>query len=635
MDHVVFGTAGHIDHGKTTLVKALTGTDCDRLPEEQHRGITIDLGFAQLAADGMQLHFVDVPGHERLVHTMIAGASGIDLALLVVAADEGIMPQTREHLEIIRLMGVPGGAVALTKIDSVDEELAELAAEEVKEYLATTPFADAPVVGVSAVTGQGLDELRDVLVAQARSARPRQMEDRPFREAVDRVFSLTGAGTVVTGTSLWGRLDVGSEVMIMPRGIRSRVRRLHVHGIERKSVEAGERVAMNLVGLSRDDIERGQQVMTVGDWQPTRLVTLRLELLASAPHPLGEGDELELHALADRVPARIDRLSRSVLAPGETAAAQLKLSEPMQLFPGDRVVLRRPAPVNTFAGGVVLDTQLRRWRRRDSAGLEALPSSRRGAWPDLLGWWIDQAGLEGATAHRLAIRLGVLDQALEAAMGRLLEGGTVMALPTNPVTFVSSAQVDRLTETATEELERRFRGVEVSAGVPTRDFSAALLPKRARELTTVYLEELRQRGVLELSEGRVVPPGSEGHMSALGEELARRVETFYRETGFDAPSPLDAATKLDSRPATVEGICTFLVQRGRLVRLDGKFLIHRSALDEVARKIREWDCESFAVGEFKERFGLTRKLAIPVLEWLDSERTTVRMGNQRKILRRS
>ncbi len=635
MEHVVFGTAGHIDHGKTTLVKALTGTDCDRLPEERDRGITIELGFAQVVSDDMQLHFVDVPGHERLVHTMIAGASGIDLALLVVAADEGIMPQTREHLEVIRLMGVPGGAVALTKIDSVDEELAELAAEEIREYLATTPFAGAPVVPVSAVTGQGVDELRDVLISQARTARPRQMDDRPFREAVDRVFSLTGAGTVVTGTSLWGRLEVGSEVLIMPDGISSRVRRLHVHGTEREVVEAGERVAMNLVGLSREEIQRGHQVMTVGDWQPTRLVTLRLELLASAPHPLGEGDELELHALADRVPARVDRLSRTVLQPGEKAAAQLKLSEPMQLFPGDRVVLRRPAPVNTFAGGVVLDTQLRRWRRRDSAGLDALPSSRRGAWPDLLGWWIDLAGLEGATAHRLAVRLGVLDSAVEAAIGRLLEGKTVMALPTNPATFVSSALVDRLTEAATEELERRFKDVEVSAGVPTRDFSAALLPKRARDLTSVYLEELRQRGVLELSEGRVVPPGSEGHMSALGEELARRVEALYRETGFDAPGPLEAATELESRPATVEGICTYLVQRGRLVRLDGKFLIHRSVLDDVARKVREIESETFAVGEFKERFGLTRKLAIPVLEWLDSERVTVRMGNQRKILGRS
>jgi selenocysteine-specific elongation factor len=230
VQHVVWGTAGHIDHGKTTLVKALTGVDCDRLPEEKDRGITIELGFAGLDDGELALHFVDVPGHERLVHTMIAGAAGIDLALLVIAADEGVMPQTREHLEVIRLMGVPGGAVALTKTDLVEPDFAELAAEEVRELLAPTAFADVPVVPVSAHTGAGLAELRGVLVSQARQARPRQIEGRPYREPVDRVFSLTGAGTVITGTSLWGALEVGSEIAIEPGVGSARVRRLHVRG---------------------------------------------------------------------------------------------------------------------------------------------------------------------------------------------------------------------------------------------------------------------------------------------------------------------------------------------------------------------------------------------------------------------
>jgi selenocysteine-specific elongation factor len=588
-----------------------------------------------MVADDLRIHFVDVPGHERLVHTMVAGASGIDLALLVVAADEGIMPQTREHLDVIRLMGVPGGAVAVTKIDAVDADLADLAVEEIREYLQTTPFADAPVVPVSAVTGRGVDGLRAVLVEQARGARPRQVEDRPFRQAVDRVFSLTGAGTVVTGTSLWGRLETGSEVTVLPRGLGARVRRLHVHGEERSVVEAGERVAINLAGLSRDRIDRGDQIMEVGDWRPTRLVTLRLELLGSAPRALSEGDELELHAFAARVAARVERLSGTTLEPGDRAAAQLGLRDEMVLFPGDRVVLRRPAPVNTFAGGVVLDAHLTRWRRRDSAALEALPTSERRAWPELLGQWIDRAGLAGATAHDLAVRLGVLDQAVEAPLGRLLSSGSVTALPTQPATLVATAQIDKLASAAGRELDRRFEGVEVSAGVPTRDFAATLLPRRARELSSVYLEALRQRGVLELAAGRVVPPGSDRHMSALGEELTARVEAFYRETGFDAPAPAEAAARLDARPATVDGICSFLVQRDRLVRLDGKYLIHRAVLDEVAAGVRSWDRDSFAVGDFKERFGLTRKLAIPVLEWLDSERVTVRTGNERKILRRS
>jgi selenocysteine-specific elongation factor len=635
MRHVVWGTAGHIDHGKTTLVKALTGTDCDRLPEERERGITIDLGFAQLADEEIQLHFVDVPGHERLVHTMIAGAAGIDLALLVIAADEGVMPQTREHLEVIRLMGVPGGAVALTKIDLVDEELSELVAEEVRELLEPTSFSGVPVVGVSATTGSGLEELQQTLFDQGRTARPRQVEGRPFREPVDRVFSLTGAGTVVTGTSLWGTLEVGSEVTIQPRGDTARVRRLHVHGEERRVVEAGERVALNLAGMSRELLSRGDQVISPGPWQATRILTVGLELLASAPGPLDEGDEVEVHALAARVSGRIERLAVRPLAPGAHANAQISLRQPMQLFPGDRLVLRRPSPVNTFAGGRVLDAHLRRWRRRDSAALDELPDVRRNEWPELLASWINREGLAGLSQPVLAGRLGVLDTAIEAPLGRLLKEDRIRALPTQPSTFISSSVLTELAHTAGEELKRRLAGEEVSAGIPARDFAGRLLPRKAISLVDIYLEELRGRGVIELSEGRVVPPGSDGHMTAAGEELTRKIEKLYREDGFEAGSPAEAAHRLQAKPVMVEGICRYLLQRRRLVRLEGKYLIHRAVLDEMARKVREWSVDDFAVGDFKEKFGLTRKLAIPALEWLDSERVTVRQGNRRKIIRRT
>ena len=634
MSHVVWGTAGHIDHGKTSLIQALTGTDCDRLPEERERGITIDLGFAQLSDDDLQLHFVDVPGHERLVHTMIAGASGIDLALLVVAADEGVMPQTREHLEVIRLMGVRGGAVALTKADVVDDELAELVAEEVRDFLAPTTFAEVPVVPVSAKTGSGIAELRNALFAQAQTVRPRQIEGRPFREPIDRVFSLTGAGTVVTGTSQWGSLEVGSEVTIYPHGAGARVRRLHVHGAERQIVEAGERVAINLVGLAREELARGDQVLTPGPWSPTRLVTVHLELLVSAPGPLDEGDEVEVHAVAARVPARIDRLAVRPLSPGARAAAQISLREPMLLFPGDRLVLRRPSPVNTFAGGKVLDAQLRRWRRRDSAELDRLPDVQPGAWPQLLASWIEREGLTGLSLPAICGRLGVFEGAVEAPIGRLLEDGSVKALATQPPTFVASSALDGLARDAAGELQRRLAGEEVSAGIPARDFVGKLLPRSALPLADVYLEELRGSGVLDLSEGRVVPPGSDDHMTRAGRELTEKVEALYREDGFEASSPADAARRLQVKPAAVEGICKYLLQRRRLVRLEGKYLIHRAVLDEMAQRVRDWEVDDFGIGDFKGRFGLTRKLAIPALEWLDSERVTVRHGNRRKIIRR-
>jgi len=635
MRHVVWGTAGHIDHGKTTLVKALTGTDCDRLPEERERGITIELGFAQLEDQDLRLHFVDVPGHERLVHTMIAGAAGIDRALLVIAADEGVMPQTREHLEVLRLMGVPGGAVAMTKIDLVDPDLVELVVEEIKDLLTGTAFADVPVVAVSAQTGAGLGELRRVLIDQARKVRPHEVEGRPFREPVDRVFSLTGAGTVITGTSLWGSLEVGAEVSIFPAALTARARRLHVHGEERVRVEAGERVAINLAGISKTSLERGQQVLTPGPWTETRLVTLQLELLAAAPGPLDEGDEVEVHALAARVSGRVDRLARRPLQPGNRAVAQLLLREPMLLFPGDRVVLRRPSPVNTLAGGQVLDAHLRRWRRRDSGALDDLPGVQRSEWPKLLLSWIDAGDLAGLSLPTIAGRLGVLEGSVEAPLGQLLTEGVIRGLPSQPVRFVSVARVERLAKDAAAALQQRLADEEVSAGIPARDFVGRLLPRPAQKLADIYLEELRGRGVIELAEGRVVAPGTESHMTAAGEELSRRVEALYRETGFDAPSPQEAAERLDARPASVEGICKFLLQRRRLVRLEGKYLIHRAVLDNVVRGVREWEVEDFAVGDFKERFGLTRKLAIPALEWLDSERVTVRQGNRRKILRQS
>jgi selenocysteine-specific elongation factor len=633
MQHVVWGTAGHIDHGKTSLVRALTGVDCDRLPEEKERGITIELGFAGLEEGGVRLHFVDVPGHERLVHTMIAGAAGIDLALLVIAADEGVMPQTREHLEVIRFMGVSGGAVALTKIDLVEAEFAELAAEEVRELLAPTAFAEVPVVPVSAHTGQGLDELRRVLGEQSARVRPREVADRPYREPVDRVFSLTGAGTVVTGTSLWGSLEAGSEVVIEPGGLSARVRRLHVQGEDRQRVEAGERVAANLVGVDRDALRRGQQILSPGPWRTTRLVTVDLELLASAPAALEEGDEVEIHALAARAPGRVERLARRPLAPGGRAHAQLRLQQPMLLFPGDRLILRRPAPVNTFAGARVLDAGLRRWRRRDAEALADLPSARTDERPRLLATWIESEGLAGLSLPELAGRLGVLEEALQAPLGRLLEDGAVLALPTQPPRFAAAVTIEALAADARTALRDRLAGTEVSAGIPARDFAGQILPRKADRLAEVYLEELRRRGVLELSEGRVVPPGRDSHMTPAGEELTRRVESLYRELGFEAPSPQAVAEQLGERPASVEGVCRYLVQRRRLVRLDGKFLVHRAVLDEMACKVRDWPVEAFGVADFKAKFGLTRKLAIPALEWLDSERVTVRHGDRRRIVR--
>jgi selenocysteine-specific elongation factor len=531
-------------------------------------------------------------------------------------------------------MGVPGIVVAITKTDAVEQDFADLVVEEVLELLEPTPYGEAQVVQVSAATGAGLDDLRSLLMEEARGVAPHDVKSRPFREVVDRVFSLTGAGTVVTGTSLWGAVEVGDEVEIYPSRATARIRRLHVHGSEQQRVEAGERVAVNLVGLATADLSRGDQLLSKGPWEPTRLVTVKLELLGAAPKPLDEGDEVEVHALASRVAARVERLGSRPLVPGGTSVAQLGLKQPLLLFPEDRLVLRRPSPVNTFAGGIVLDGHLRRWQRKDSARLNDLPMARRNEWPEVLASWIERAGLAAPSAAELAGRMGVLESAVEAPLGRLVSDQRIHCLGTRPARMVMTAELDHLVEAAGRELKSRLSREEVSAGIPARDFMGTLLPRSAEGLEDAYLEELRNRGVVDVAGGRVVPPGGEDHMTELGAELSRKVDREYRDAGLAPPSPNEVAERLAARPAMVEGICQFLVQKNRLARLEGKLLIHRSVLDEVAERIGKLKTETLSVGEFKDEFGLSRKLAIPILEWLDSQRVTVRQGNVRKIIRR-
>jgi selenocysteine-specific elongation factor len=306
----------------------------------------------------------------------------------------------------------------------------------------------------------------------------------------------------------------------------------------------------------------------------------------------------------------------------------------MMLFPGDRVVLRRPAPVNTFAGGLVLDTRLGRYRRIHAAGLETRPTVQRSAWPQLFQRWIDEAGTTALSLDDLAGRLGVLPDSAESVVGRLLEKKTVIALPTQPPRFVIQRAVDELAQRAGEEIAARLKSEAVSAGVPARDFMASVLPVSALDLASHYLEVLRLRKAVEVTDGRVLPPGASSHMTADGAELSQKLDDLYRDAGIDPPSPAEAAERLSKRPAMVEGVCRFLVQQGVLVRLEGRWIIHRSVLDNIVRDVTAWDLAEFAVGEFKQKFDLTRKLAIPILEWLDSERITVRVGNKRKVLNR-
>jgi selenocysteine-specific elongation factor len=621
---VVFGTAGHIDHGKTSLVKALTGVDCDRLPEEKRRGITLVLGFAPFPdPEGeLELSFIDVPGHERLVHTMIAGAAGIDRALLVVAADEGVMPQTREHLDILDVLGVRGGVVALTKADLSSSAALEARHQELRAALAGGALAGAPVIPCSVVTGTGLGPLREAVLASARGVARGEEPHRPFRLAVDRAFTLPGAGTVVTGTAHWGRVREGDELVALPSDLRVRVRGVQVHGESRPEAEAGERVALRLAGASVQELPRGEQLLSLAGWRPVQRLALAVRLLGGAT--LSEGDRIWLHLLAARVLARVERLHPAELSAPASGRAILRLVRPTFAVPGDRVVLRRVSPTSTLGGGEVLDVQPPRLRRRDAATLTQLPRP----WLDLpaavLGW-VTQAGPKGVAAATLAARLGVREAGLEALLGRLVAEGAFAVVPGRTPLLVARAAVVGVVEKSRELLT-----ASGSVGLPLAELLARVVPVDARRLRNFYLDELRRSGVLREVGGRALA----GDAAPLEDALAARVAELYRRAGFEAPSPQEAAAALGADPRVVQGVVRFLVDQKRLARVGGKWVMHRELLDEVAASVQAWGVENFEVGAFKERFALTRKLAIPVLEWLDSQRVTRREGDRRRILRR-
>ena len=623
MRAVVFGTAGHIDHGKTALVKALTGVDTDRLPEEKRRGITLVLGFAPFPdPEGeLEISFIDVPGHERLVHTMIAGAAGIDRALLVVAADEGVMPQTREHLEILDMLGVRGGVVALAKADAVEPAGLADECERLAAALAGNALAGAPVVPCSAVTGEGLEELRRAILASARTVVRAEEPHRPFRLAADRVFTLPGAGTIVTGTAHWGWVREGDELVSAPGGVPLRVRGVQVHGERRDRAGAGERVALRLAGASVAELPRGEQLLSPGGWRATRRVALALRLVEGAA--LEEGDRVWCHLLAARVPARVERLHREAEGQEVRVQAILRLARPVLALPGDRMVLRRLSPAATLGGGEVLDGQPPRLRRSEAAALARLPQPWRDLPATLLGW-IAQAGPAGVTAEVLASRLGVGTAALEAALGRLAADGAVAVARTRPPVLVGSAEL-----AAVESRARELLASAGDLGMPLAELAARAIPASAAGLRDFYLDGLRRAGVMRESGARALAADA----APLADALAARLAELYRRAGFAAPSPQEAAAALAADPRAVEGVVRFLIDQGRLARIGGKWVVHRQSLDEVVTSLKEWGVESFDVGAFKERFGLTRKLAIPILEWLDSQRVTRREGEVRRVLR--
>jgi len=618
--HLVVGTAGHIDHGKSALVFALTGVHPDRLKEEQRRGITIDLGFADLPLepDGV-VSLVDVPGHERFVRHMVAGVSGLDAVVLVVAADDGIKPQTREHLAICSLLDVKRGIVVLSKADLVEPELRGVIALEVRDLLRETFLSTAPIVEVSSRSGEGIEALKAELRRLLREL-PERSSAGVARLPIDRSFVQKGFGTVVTGTLVSGVLSEGDEIEILPGGRRGRVRGIQVHKRKRARVEAGHRVAVNIQGLDCEEAPRGATLTLPGALLTTRRARVRVTLLPGAPPRLNRGGPVRFHQGTCERSARL----RVVATTGETLEADLVLGSDTVLLPGDRFILRRPAPVDTVGGGVVVDAHPARSRRDRPAA-----PSAAGSGEEALIERVARAGVAGLSPAAIAAELGRSIEEVDAAVVPLLANGRVV----RAAGLLVSGGVWGETKDAVRAALAAYHAAEpLKAGMPRETLRAQLVRAMPAEGFRELLFALAEEGSVRLVADRAALADHRVILSADDAARAERIEAAFRRAGLDPP-PIEDVLR-DVGGASGPRIRDWLVAEGRLVKIRDGRLFHGEALEALRRKLREFSRTSstIEIGAFKELAGATRKNAIPLLEQFDEERLTRREGNVRRIL---
>ena len=631
MKHLILGTAGHIDHGKTSLVKALTGIDTDRLKEEKARGITIELGFAHLELPGgIRFGIVDVPGHEKFVRAMVAGVGGMDLVMLTVAADEGIMPQTREHLDILRLLGVKSGLVVLTKRDKVDREWLELVTEVVRDFVAGSFLEEAAIVPVSSRSGEGLEELRAELVRLADRVDEKRREGS-FRLPIDRVFTVAGFGTVVTGTLLSGEIRVNDDLELLPSGREGRVRGIQVHGEKAEQGQAGQRLAVNIQGLDLDQAHRGDVVVPRGVFRATRAVDVRLDYLASAPRELKHRATLRLHSATCEVPAQVILLDRDTLQPGESAYVQLRLKEPALLLSGDSYILRISAPATTVGGGVVLDPFPPRRRRRSSEALELLEAFGQADHQRTVALIIAQSLLSGISFEEILLRSGVPRKVAEAALSALLTSGEALQMTREPRMFLAKDAFETLTKGLVDELAAFLAANPLKEGMGKEELKTRLPKRSDPRFFTPLLSALEKDGMLIPDREIVKLGGKLARKGVSGEDLSSKMALFLQEGGIEPPTVREVMERFRCDEKSVRDNLALLVRNGNVARISSDLFYSAGALNGLREKLVAHLTEKGEITppEYRELTGLSRKFLIPLLEYFDSEKLTIRVGDKR------
>jgi selenocysteine-specific elongation factor len=635
MKNVIIGTAGHIDHGKSSLVKALTGTDPDRLREEKERGITIDIGFASLKpSPELQIGFVDVPGHERFIKNMLAGVGGIDAVLLAIAGDESIMPQTREHFDICKLLRVQSGVIAITKSDLVDSEMIELVRAEVRGYLRDSFLENAPVVPVSSATGLGLDELRAALQSVAESV-PSKSTESVFRLPIDRCFTLHGFGTVVTGTIVSGTIQKDDEVQIYPTGKKARIRNLQVYGGVVGKAFAGQRAALNLLNIEVNEIQRGMQLSVPDRFSPVFSFDAQVHLLKHSPISLRKHTRVRVHHGTSEMLGFVSPIGSKEVLPGQTCFGHVVLRDPVLAIPGDLFILRRTSPMVTIGGGTILSTLSRRTFGRDVAKtIEHLRVLESGSLKESIMGLARRSSFAGTEEGQIISQTLAQKATVRAILTDLANSERLRILSESPYQAMDMSSFIELAERALEAVKEFHAKEPLSAGIPKGQLHSASLRGISQSALRAIIDYLQREGLILVNEDRVKIGGHELVLNEQESLAKQQIERVFLTAGWKVPTLDEVLATVPVPRDQARQLVTILTKEKRLIKISDTLFFHAASLSQLRNRLAEYrkESEKIDVGAFKNLTSISRKYAIPLLEYLDRERITKRVGDSRIIL---
>jgi selenocysteine-specific elongation factor len=630
---IILGTAGHIDHGKTSLIKAVTGIDTDRLKEEKERGITIELGFASLdLPSGQHLGIVDVPGHEKFVKNMVAGATGIDIVVMVIAADEGVMPQTREHMEICALLGIQYGMVVLTKIDLVDEEWLELALDDIREFIQGTFLEKSPIVPASSVNGQGIPEFINTLDELSQKVPERQPQSI-FRLPIDRVFTMKGFGTVITGTLISGRVQVGESIEIYPAGITSKVRGIQVHNQSVQEAEAGMRTAINFQGLEKTAIQRGEVLSSPGALKSSYMVDVSLHFLNSNAKSIKNRSLVRFHTGTSEILGNLILLDREELSPGDTTVAQLRLNSPVALIREDRFVIRSYSPVRTIGGGEVLNPIPQKHKRFKDNIVEELKNLSHQAPEEIISYYVNASGYQGISFSDLKIMTNLPEKQLESVLQNHLSKKTIIQADKENRIYIHNNSLEKLKKNILNYLAKYHSAYPLKAGMPKEELKTKLPPALPAKLYNLSLN-LMIKGNQIVQEENTVRLAT--HTISLGADQADvrdKILDTYLRSGLQPPYFKELSKTLDINPNRAKDVLMHLVDEALIVKIKEDLYFHAKAIDELKKRLVEFleTKGEITTPQFKKMTGVSRKYVIPLAEYFDAKNVTLRVGDFRKL----